>query len=101
MSIQYYIMVDPDKPNKCKLGITKDPHNRIRSYRTANPNCYFLVVYTIPDKIHEKKILDLLKDRFRVQSEYVHCHPNLVKNIVECYLNDNNIKLDDEIYGLY
>jgi len=87
----YYIMVDPDKPNKCKLGITEDPNTRIKAYKTANPNCYFLMTYSIPDKTHEKRILNLLKDRFTVKREYVHCHPNLVKNIVEGYFTDNNI----------
>ena len=90
--IWYYIMVDPDKPNKCKLGITNNPYNRIRAYKTANPNCYFLATYTIPDKIHERRILDLLKDRFTVHREYVHCHPDLVKNIVESYFIDNDIE---------
>ena len=39
--LYYYIMVDPDKPDKCKLGITTDPSSRIKAYKTAAPNCYF------------------------------------------------------------
>lgn len=90
--LYYYIMVDPDKPNKCKLGITKNPKQRIRAYKTAAPNCYFLSTYKIPNKLHEKRILELIKDVFRVESEYVHCNPALIKNIVEGYFVDNNIE---------
>jgi hypothetical protein len=91
MSIFYYILVDPDKPTKTKLGITKNPQTRIKAYKTAAPSCYFLAVYPLPDQSHEKKILNLLRDRFKVQSEYVHCHPELIKNIVEGYLVDNQL----------
>lgn len=89
--IYYYILVDPDKPNRTKLGITKDPRQRIRAYRTAAPNCYYLETYKLPHKRHERKILELLKEVARVQSEYVHCNPSIVRNIVECYFEDNNI----------
>jgi hypothetical protein len=84
-------MVDPDKPNKCKLGITKNPSQRIKAYKTAAPNCYFLAIYTIPEKYHEKRILDIIKDVFRVESEYVHCPPSLIQNIVETYFIDYNV----------
>ena len=32
--LYYYIMVDPDKPDKCKLGITTDPGSRIKAYKS-------------------------------------------------------------------
>ena len=88
-------MVDPDKPNKCKIGISKDSTQRLKAYRTAAPNCYMLeVYYNVPDtKVHERKILSMLKDVFKVQSEYVHCPPALVKNIVEGYFQDNDIEV--------
>lgn len=89
--IHYYILLDPDKPTKTKVGISKNLDNRLKTYRTAAPQATFLATYTIPDKIHEKKILDLLKDRFMVMSEYVHCPPQLVQNIVEGYFTDNDI----------
>lgn len=92
MSIFYYILVDPDKPNRCKLGITKNPKQRLKAYRTANPQCSFLKVYTIPDKLYEKKILDILKDCFKVQREYVYASPSIVKNIIEGYFLDQDIK---------
>jgi hypothetical protein len=85
-------MVDPDKPNKCKLGISKNPWQRIKAYKTAAPNCYFLAIYTIPEKSHEKRILDLVRDVFRVDREFVHCPPSLIQNIVECYFQDNNME---------
>jgi len=89
MSVFYYILVDPDKPTKTKIGITSDHNRRIKAYKTAAPSCYFLQVYAVDSKIHEKKLLDLLRDRFVVQSEYIHCHPTIVKNIVEGYFTDN------------
>lgn len=89
--IFYYILRDPDKPHRTKLGITKDPPRRLRAYRTAAPSCVYLVVYEIPDRKIEKRILDLLRDRFMVQSEYVHCEPEIVKNIVEGYFVDYDI----------
>ena len=91
MKTNYYILVDPDKPNKCKLGITKNPDQRLRAYRTAAPSCYFLKVYPNFDKVHEKKILDLLKDIAKVRSEYVHFNPSLVQNIVESYMTDHDM----------
>lgn len=87
-----YILIDPDKNNRCKVGITKNPNQRVKAYRTANPDCYFSEVYEIPHKLHEKRILDLLKDVFNVRSEYVHGSPRLVKNIIEGYFEDNEIE---------
>ena len=89
--IYYYIMVDPDKPHRCKLGITGNIQGRLRAYKTANPSCYFLQTYSIPDRVHERRILSIIKDRFTVRSEYVHCSPLLVRNIVEGYFLDNDI----------
>jgi len=84
--------MDPDKGHVCKVGITKNPDNRLKAYRTSAPNCYYYGLYTIPDKIHEKKILDMMKDRFTVRSEVINCNPAIVKNIVESYFTDNEIE---------
>jgi hypothetical protein len=92
LMLYYYIMVDPDKPDKCKLGITQDPRNRMRAYKTAAPNAYFLQTYVIPDRIHERRILETIRKVARVQSEYVHCAPSFVRNVVESYFMDNNIQ---------
>lgn len=86
-----YILVDPDKPMKCKVGITKNPEQRIRPYRTSNPDCYFSVVYEIPDKIHEKYILELVKSIFTVKSEYIHGSPKIIQNVIEGYFDDREI----------
>jgi len=85
-------MVNPDSPKSCKLGITKNPKERLRSYKTANPSCYFLKVYPNIERYHEKLILNVLKDVAQVKSEYVHFHPELVQNIIEAYFDDNNIE---------
>ena len=89
--LYYYIMVDPDKPDKCKLGITHDPRSRMRAYKTAAPNAYYLKVYRIPERVHERRILETMRKVARVQSEYVHCAPAIVQNIVECYFADHDI----------
>lgn len=89
--IYYYILVDPDKTNKCKLGITKNPEQRIRPYRTSNPDCYFHKIYTIDSKYHEKAILAIIKNIFTVKSEYIHGSPNIVQNIIEGYFDDHDI----------
>ena len=89
--IYLYIMVDPDKEHKCKVGITKNPQQRIKPYRTSNPDCFFKVVYTIPHKRHEKEILNLLKMACTVKSEYIHGSPNIVQNIIEGYFDDHDI----------
>lgn len=93
--VYYYILVDDDKPTKCKVGITSNPDQRIKAYKTGSPNSRFLKVYKNIERYHEKRILDLLKDIAKVQSEYVHFHPSLVKNIVEGYFIDNNIDYDE------
>lgn len=89
----YYILLDPDKKDRCKVGITKNPKQRLSSYRTANPDCYYDVVYMIPDSNHhEKEILSLLKDVCIVKSEYIHGVVSVVRNIIEGYFDD--CKLD-------
>jgi hypothetical protein len=89
--MKYYILIDPHKTDYCKVGITKNPEQRIKAYRTAAPDCYFKKLYNIPDKIHERRILDLLKDTVRVNREYIHCHPTIVQNIIEGYFDDTGI----------
>lgn len=84
-------MLDPDKPHRCKVGVTTNIMNRLRAYRTAAPNCKFLKVYNIPARYHETRILDLLRDITIVQSEYVHASPELVLRVVEGYMKDQNI----------
>lgn len=86
-------MVDPDKTNRCKVGISKDPDKRIKAYRTAQPQCYFLTIYKDVESTHEKKILELLKDVARVDREYVHYHPEMVKNIIDGYFVDLDIEI--------
>ena len=90
--MKYYILIDPHKPDYCKLGITKDPEQRIKAYRTAAPDCYFKKIYEIPDIRHERKILDLLRESFKVNREYVHCNPIIVQNIIEGYITDVDIE---------
>lgn len=89
--LYYYVMLDPDKPNRCKVGITKNILGRLRAYRTAAPNCKFVRVYNIPARYHESRLLDLLRDVTTVHNEYVHASPDLVIRVVEGYLKDQNL----------
>ena len=84
----YYIMFDPDKASKCKVGITKNVEQRLRAYRTACPQCSFYKTWDLPDKRHEMIILDIIKDMFYVDREYVHCNPQIISNVVESYFED-------------
>ena len=86
--MKYYILVDPDRPTKCKLGVTRDETKRIRAYRTSSPQCYFLKVYKDIDIKHEKRILDIMRELFIVDREYVHCHPDIVVRIVDEYFRE-------------
>ena len=85
-----YILLDPHKPDFCKVGITQNLKNRLRAYRTANPDCTFYATYPISTKDHERKLLSILKEAFTVKSEYVHCNPHIVNNIVSSYFDDIN-----------
>lgn len=91
--LYYYVLMDPDKTHVCKIGITTDPDSRLKAYRTAAPGAFYLGLYNLPHRSHERKILDLMKDRFPVRSEVVTCPPSLVKNIVEGYFMDNDIEI--------
>lgn len=91
--LYYYVLFDPDKEHACKVGITTNPETRLKTYRTAAPNAIFIGLYSLPDKKHEKRILDLMRDRFTVRSEVVYCNPRIVKNIVEGYFLDNDITI--------
>lgn len=83
-----YILTDPDKPHRCKVGITKKPDQRIRAYKTANPQCKFSFIREIPHKRIEKEVLYHLKGVFRVDSEYVWSNPTIVQNIIEGLFDD-------------
>ena len=87
----YYILVDPDSPGRCKLGVTKNPDQRIKAYRTGSPNCHYLVVYDGVDKKHERRILDMLRDILTVRGEVVYGSPSMIQNHVEGYFTDNEI----------
>ena len=87
----YYVLLDPDKEQVCKVGITTNPKSSLRAYKTAAPHAVFLGLYEIPDRVHEKRLLDLMRDQFKVKSELVYCNPQIVKNIVEGYFMDNEI----------
>lgn len=86
-----YVLLDPDKPNHCKVGITKNVYERIKAYRTGAPNAKFVKIYNIPAAYHEKRILDLLKDITTVHSEYVHLDHDRVSKVIEGYLKDNDL----------
>lgn len=83
-----YILQDPDKTSKCKVGITVNLNQRLKAYRTACPQCVFMYTTVIDSKRREKEVLSLLKDTINVDREYVHCNAEFVKRIIEGYLQD-------------
>ena len=84
-------MVDPDKEGVYKVGITKNLKQRLRAYRTAAPQCHFVKVYSIPDKKHEKEIFYQLSGAFRMDKETVKGPLKIIINIIEGYLEENEI----------
>lgn len=89
-TLYFYILKDPDCRTKSKIGITKNPEQRLRSYRTACPQCTFSYIKEISHKKIEKDIMFHLKGQFKVDRELVHCNPSMLRNIVEGLMEDFN-----------
>ena len=91
----FYILVDPDRPNVHKVGITKNPQSRIRSYRTSAPSAYFHKIYKIPKteniKKHEKEILYHLSGAFKTRAEVVSGPLKIIENIIDDYWIDHGL----------
>ena len=67
-----YVAVHDAWPNFSKIGCTKDPIQRIKTYSTYDPvDCYKLVAYKLVEDMweYEKFIHTFLKD-FRLNSEW-------------------------------
>ena len=90
----FYILVDPDKDGVYKVGITTNPKQRLKSYRTAAPQCFFHALYSIPDRKHEKRIFYELSGAFKMDSETVKGPLSIIQNIIEGYLRDHSILTD-------
>ena len=86
-----YVLVDPDKNDVYKVGITTNPDQRLRTYKTAAPQAFFHVIYQIPDRKHEKKIFYELSGAFRMDGETVRGPLSIITNIIEGYLRDHSI----------
>lgn len=87
----FYVLNEPDRATGYKVGITVNPEQRLRAYRTASPQSYFELIYEIPDKKHEKKILYELSGAFRVDHEVVYGPLSIIQNIIEGYLDDHDL----------
>jgi hypothetical protein len=83
-----YVLVDPDKNGVYKVGITTNPDQRLRTYRTAAPQSFFSSIYMIPDRKHEKRIFYELSGAFRMDGETV---KGPLPIITEGYLRDHSI----------
>lgn len=90
-----YVLVDPDKNGVYKVGITTNPDQRLRSYRTAAPQAFFSSIYQIPHKKHEKRIFYELSGAFRMDGETVRGPLSIITNIIEGYLRDQSILITD------
>lgn len=89
--LYFYILVDPHRDGVYKVGITKNKEQRLRSYRTASPEAFFHKIYEIPEKKHEKEILYQLSGSHRVVREVVHGNLRIIQNIIEGYLEENEL----------
>jgi hypothetical protein len=89
--VKIYVMVDPDKKHGCKVGVTKNEHQRIKAFKTSSPNAKMLKVWDVPSREHERQIHDLLRDVFTSKGEWFYGHPSLVVNIIDGYLIDNDL----------
>jgi len=90
----FYILNEPDRAAGYKVGITTNPDQRLRTYRTASPQSYFEAVYEVPDRKHEKRIIYELSGAFRMDREVVYGPVSIIQNIIEGYLEDHGIHYD-------
>lgn len=86
--LYFYVLTNPDVVSKCKIGITTNPESRLRSYRTANPQCSYELLTEIENRKFEKDFLFNIKAQFRVDREYVWCSPKVISSIASSMLND-------------
>ena len=86
----FYILNEPDRASGYKVGITTNPTQRLKTYRTASPQSYFESLYRIGDKKHEKAIFYELSGAFRMDREVVYGPLSIIKNIIEGYLDEQD-----------
>ena len=84
-------MVDPDKPNICKIGSTNNLERRLKEYRTASPQAFFSKTYKIHNRSHEKKIIEILKDIVPVDRECVRTGSEMVERVIDGYMGDHDV----------
>ena len=89
--LYFYILSDSDRANGHKVGITINPDQRLRTYRTQSPGCVFHSLYPIPNKSIETKLLYELSGAFRTVREVVYGPLPIIQNIVEGYLIEHDL----------
>ena len=89
--LYFYILSDSDRSNGHKVGITVNPDQRLRTYRTQSPGCTFHAIYPIPDKSIETKLLYELSGAFKTVREVVYGPLSIIQNIVEGYLEEHDL----------
>ena len=87
----FYILNEPDRASGYKVGITTNPDQRLKTYRTSSPQSKFESLYKIPDRKHEKRIFYELSGAFRMDREVVYGPLSIIKNIIEGYLDEQNL----------
>lgn len=83
-----YVLADDERPSRCKVGVTQNPHQRLKSHRSTTPRVFFYSLYEVPTRAFERKVISHLKDIFTVHSEYVTANPEIVSRIIEGLLED-------------
>lgn len=88
-----YVAVHDVWPNYCKIGCTKDPVQRIKTYSTYDPvDCYKLVAYKLVDNMreYENYIHSFLKD-FRLNSEWFNIKWTTATGIIHAACNEDRL----------
>jgi len=92
--LYYYVLLDPDKPYQSKVGITKDPKQRLRAYKTQCPRCTMHKTWKIPTKVIERDLLNLFKEaHFIVEREVVFTSALMIERIVDGYIVDHDLEV--------
>jgi len=90
----YYYYIIKIRESLIKVGITKNPEQRLKAYRTADPSLDFYKVYELPmDKREilkkEKTILSELRRWYTCRSETIESdNPRAIEMIVDGLLNE-------------
>jgi predicted GIY-YIG superfamily endonuclease len=72
MSEYVYIIKDTGFKNRCKIGITKNPKQRIKNLQTGNSNKLILIfVLKVDDKIKSSQVESVIHKYFKEKKIWI------------------------------